>query len=105
MAPGFGRAMGLKPFLREVSPVAKKGREAALKRARERARQEKKEAKKEKTEARKSEESQAEPVSESALMEEFARLSERHAANQISAADYEEERHRIFVELGIETED
>lgn len=85
--------------------MAKKGREAALKRARERARQEKKEAKREKAEARKADETPVEPTSESDLMEEFARLSERHAANQISAADYEDERHRIFVELGIETED
>jgi len=84
--------------------VARKGREAALKRARERARQEKKEAKKEKADARKSDEAPAEPVSESALMEEFARVSELHAANQISAADYEDERRRIFTELGIETE-
>lgn len=85
--------------------MAKKGREAALKRARERARQEKKEAKREKADARKSEETPVEPVSESALMEEFAQLSERHATDQISTADYEEEKRRIFIELGIETED
>lgn len=76
-----------------------------MKRARERARQEKKEAKREKAEARKADESTAEPVSESALMEEFARLSERHAADEISTAVYEEERHRIFTELGIETDE
>ncbi len=85
--------------------MARKGREAALKRARERARQEKKEAKREKVEARKADETPVEPVSESDLMEEFARLSELHASNQISAAAYEDERRRIFVELGIETED
>lgn len=85
--------------------MAKKGREAALKRARERARQEKKEAKREKVEARKAEETPGEPVSENDLMEEFARLSELHASDQISASAYEEERRRIFTELGIETDE
>ncbi len=38
-------------------------------------------------------------------MEEFRILSERHAGGQVSLDDYEEERHRIFVELGIESDD
>ena len=38
-------------------------------------------------------------------MEEFRVLSERHAAGEVDQASYDEERHRIFVELGIETED
>jgi hypothetical protein len=38
-------------------------------------------------------------------MEEFARLSERYSSDQISEADYASERHRIFVELGIESDD
>jgi hypothetical protein len=83
--------------------VARRGREAALKRAREKARQDKKEAKRERRAAQQSEEDASEPVDEQALMEEFARLSERHDADQISTARYEEERHRIFVELGIES--
>lgn len=82
--------------------MARRGREAALKRARERARQEKKEAKRERQAAKQSEEDSGEPVNEQALMEEFARLSERHDSGQISTRDYDEERHRIFVELGIE---
>lgn len=84
--------------------MARKGREAALKRARERARQEKKEAKKARNLA-KSEAPAPEPVDEQALMEEFARLSERYETNQISAEVYNDERHRIFVELGIESDD
>lgn len=84
--------------------MARKGREAALKRARERARQEKKEAKKARNLA-KSEVPAPEPVDEQALMEEFARLSERYETNQISLDDYNDERHRIFVELGIESDD
>jgi hypothetical protein len=85
--------------------MARKGREAALKRARERARQEKKEAKREKTVARKQDELGNEPIPEKDLMEEFAQLSERHASNRISLDEYETERRRIFDELGIETED
>jgi hypothetical protein len=37
-------------------------------------------------------------------MEEFARLSEKYSSDQISESDYTAERHRIFVELGIESE-
>lgn len=83
-----------------------KSREAALKRAREKARQDKREAKRQRREDRQADDSDAiGPADEQALMEEFARLSERHDANQISTASYEEERHRIFVELGIESDE
>jgi hypothetical protein len=37
-------------------------------------------------------------------MEEFRALSEQYNANLVSESHYAEERHRIFVELGIETE-
>jgi hypothetical protein len=83
--------------------VAKRGREAALKRAREKARQDKREAKRDRQQARQTDLDSVEAVNEQALMEEFARLSERHESNQISTARYNEERHRIFVELGIES--
>lgn len=83
--------------------MARRGREAALKRAREKARQEKKEAKRERAISRKSDAEADQPVSEGALMEEFARLSELHEANRITTADYEKERQRIFSELGIDT--
>jgi hemoglobin-like flavoprotein len=82
--------------------VAKRGREAALKRAREKARQEKKEAKRERALARQSETEAEEPVDEQALMEQFARLSESHDSNRISQEAYEKERQRIFTALGIE---
>ena len=42
---------------------------------------------------------------EAALMEEFRVLSERHAAGHLSNDFYTEERHRIFVELGIESDE
>ena len=38
-------------------------------------------------------------------MEEFRVLSERHAAGNVTDELYAEERHRIFVELGIESDD
>lgn len=37
-------------------------------------------------------------------MQEFATLSAQHEADQISTEQYEKERHRIFVELGLESE-
>lgn len=85
--------------------MAKRGREAMAKRARERARLEKKEAKREKRESRAAEDEQAlSETDETALMEEFARLSERLQAEEISQADFEQERERIFSELGIDTD-
>lgn len=71
---------------------------------REKARQDKKEAKRERTLARKAEEAAEESPPEEELMEEFARLSELHEADRITTEKYEEERQRIFSELGIETD-
>ena len=85
--------------------MAKRGREAALKRAREKARQDKKEAKRERQQTPDPDPPLDEAVDEQALMEEFARLSERHESNQISPQQYNEERARIFGELGIEAAD
>lgn len=72
------------------------------KRARERARLEKQEAKK----LRREELADGSPTSSEAeaavLMEQFRQLSERHAANSISQADFIEERRRIFELLDIE---
>ncbi|HEX6221351.1 MAG TPA: hypothetical protein VF115_09670, partial [Acidimicrobiia bacterium] len=84
--------------------MARRGREAALKRAREKARQDKQEAKRERRAARDAEDPSSDSVDEQALMEQFAQLSERHEADQISTQQYAEERHRIFVELGIESD-
>jgi hypothetical protein len=76
------------------------------KRARERARLERQEAKRVRRLA--IAEEAAQPVAlpdEPALMEEFRRLSERHAAGLVGLDDYEKERHRIFVELRIESDE
>jgi hypothetical protein len=76
------------------------------KRARERTRQEKQESKKEKRDARAEDETPVLPAAdETALMEQFARLSEKYSSDQISETDYASERHRIFVELGIESDE
>ncbi len=40
---------------------------------------------------------------ESALMEEFRVLSERHAAGLVTDETYADDRQRIFGELGIDT--
>jgi hypothetical protein len=75
------------------------------KRARERAREEKQEAKRQRRQAA-SENAEVEVApDESALMEEFRLLSERHAAGAITDGSYNEERHRIFVALGIESDE
>ena len=81
-----------------------KNREAALKRAREKARLDKREAKQEKKAAKQLADSERQVVDEQALWEQFARLSERHEANEISSQMYAAERQRILEALGIETD-
>ena len=86
--------------------MAQKGREGIAKRARERARQERQAAKRERRQAASASETDPEDApDETALMEEFRVLSERHAAGNVTDELYAEERHRIFVELGIESDD
>lgn len=84
--------------------MAKRSREGALKRAREKARQDKKDAKRERKAAKSTDEAETTEVDETALLEEFARLSARYEADQVSEDRYQTERERIFDELGIETE-
>lgn len=85
--------------------MARRGGEAALKRAREKARQEKQEAKREKRQARSIDDQTAGEVNVDDLMEEFAQLGARFEANQITEAVFVEERHRIFTALGIASEE
>jgi hypothetical protein len=85
--------------------MAKRGREAVLKRAREKARQEKREAKQARRESKSADETTPPTVDEDALMNEFARLSARFEANQISEEQFTKDRRRIFAALGIEKED
>lgn len=77
------------------------------KRARERARQERQAAKRERREAASTAaaDDPNDAPDESALMEEFRVLSEQHAAGLVSDDDHAEERHRIFVALGIESDE
>ncbi len=84
--------------------MAKKGREAAAKRAREVRRAQQKVDKLERKDAARTAEPDA-IVDESALMEEFAALSEKLENKQVSPAEYADERHRIFVALGLENDD
>jgi hypothetical protein len=85
--------------------VAQRGREGIAKRARERARKAKQDAKRE----RRHSDSAADvdpndgPDTD-ALMEEFRLLSESHAAGNIAQDAYDQERQRIFEELGLETQ-
>ncbi|MGH3649878.1 MAG: hypothetical protein ACRDU9_04145 [Acidimicrobiia bacterium] len=83
--------------------MAKRGREGVLKRQREKARQEKQIAKREKRQSRSDDGNDEPEIDENRLMEEFARLSQRFEDSEISVDRYEEERRRIFVELGIES--
>lgn len=84
--------------------MAKRGREAAAKRAREVRRQQQRVDKKERREAATSQVDTVPAEDQTALMEEFAALSEKFEADMVTAAHYAEERHRIFVALGIESE-
>jgi len=86
--------------------VAKRGRDSAIKRAKEKARMEKQAAKRERRATRSTadEDETATDVDEKALWEEYAHLSERHASKKISFDRYDEERTRILTELGIESD-
>lgn len=79
-----------------------RGREGIAKRERERLRQARQEAKRLRREAIAAETQSPDGADEARLMDEFRWLSERHAAGQVSESTYLTERHRIFVELGIE---
>jgi hypothetical protein len=85
--------------------MAKRGREAAAKRAREVRRQQQKDEKRERREAASGQSETLPPEDQTALMEEFAALSEKFGADLVTAAQYAEERHRIFVALGIESDE
>ncbi len=91
--------------------MAKRSRESFQKRAREKARQDKQAEKRARRRGESSDEedqpTQTDDLSrseEDSLMQEFATLSAQHEADQISTEQYEKERHRIFVELGLESE-
>lgn len=84
--------------------MAKRSRESFQKRAREKARQEKQAEKRAKRQSGPSDEDDVSRAEEDALMQEFARLSARYEANEISPENFKEERHRIFALLGIESE-
>jgi len=75
------------------------------KRARERARQERQAAKRERRQSGAPTDAGANDAADEAVhMERFRILSERHAAGTMTDDAYAEERHRIFVALGIETD-
>jgi len=75
------------------------------KRSRELARQQKKEDKQERQEAKGDGPPKLTADDETHLLEEFARLSDEYAADLVSQSHFDEERHRIFVALGIETDE
>ena len=73
------------------------------KRAREKARQEKKAEKLAKRQSVSADDNDGlSKVEEDALMQEYAALSSRYESEEISIEQYNEERQRIFVELGLE---
>jgi hypothetical protein len=84
--------------------VAKRSRESFQKRAREKARQERQAEKRQKRQSSTQEDENVSRAEENALMEEFASLSARLEADQITTAEFNEERERIFGELGLETD-
>jgi hypothetical protein len=73
------------------------------KRSRELARQQKREDKLERQETRSATSTKLAPDDEALLLEEFADLNDRYAADLVSQAQFDEERNRILVALGIET--
>ncbi len=83
--------------------MAKRSRESFQKRAREKARQDKQAEKREKRQSSTPDDEGVSKAEETALMEEFASLSERLEADLITTNEFNEERERIFGELGLET--
>ena len=81
-----------------------RSKESFQKRAREKARQEKQAKKRAKRQSSTTDEESVTRAEENSLMEEFASLSARFEADQISSAEFNEERERIFGELGLETD-
>lgn len=84
--------------------MAKRSRESFQKRAREKARQEKQAEKREKRQSSSPDADGVSKAMETALMEESAALSARLESEQISTDEFNEERGRIFGELGLESE-
>jgi hypothetical protein len=84
--------------------VAKRSRESFQRRAREKARQEKQAEKREKRQSSSHDDENVSQAEENALMEEFAELSVRFEADQITTDEFNEHRERIFGELGLEAQ-
>lgn len=85
--------------------MAKRSRESFQKRAREKARQDKQAEKRAKRQSDTPDDESITRAEEDSLMQEFAKLSARYEADQISTERYNEERQRIFVELGLESDE
>lgn len=83
--------------------MAKRSRESFQKRAREKARQEKQAEKRAKRQSSSSDTDDVSRADEDQLMQEFAQLSARLEADEISVQGFNAERDRIFGELGLET--
>ena len=84
--------------------MAKRSRESFQKRAREKARQEKQEEKRLKRQSSSPDDDSVGKAEETALMEEFASLNERFESGRISPEDFNDERDRIFEQLGLEVD-
>ncbi len=84
--------------------MAKRGPQAAAKRARELRREQRKEDKRERRANLTTDEELSE-AERTSLMEEFADLNARLENNTIDRTQFETERHRIFVALGLESGD
>jgi len=82
--------------------VAKRSQQSFQKRAREMARQEKQAEKRQRRLSSNSDDETVSKAEETALMEEFAELSARLEADLITTDQFNEERERIFGELGLE---
>jgi hypothetical protein len=85
--------------------MAKKGGLAAAKRARELRRDQRKEDKRERRDAIAAQDDGPSIDDQNLLMEEFADLNARFERSEVDAAQFEEERRRIFVALGLEDDE
>ena len=84
--------------------MAKRSKESFQKRAREKARQDKQAEKRDKRQSSAGDDESVSKAAENALMEEFASLSARLEAAEISVDEFNDERERIFGKLGLEVD-
>ena len=84
--------------------MAQRGRQSFEKRQREMDRKDRARAKEERRQDRREADDEGGGVDETALMAEYGRLAERHAAGELDEKRFTERKREIFEALGLQTD-